>query len=399
MRGHFVQRIRTNTKSTFDEPSLQFGLLDATALPLGTTDLHALLEAMPNMVWTARCDGSTEWLSSKWKEYTGLSMQESIGWGWASVVHPDDMQRCVLQWKQAVATESPYRVEYRFRRADGTYRWHMGKASPMYSASRQIIRWVGTCTDIHDQKIAELALLEKNFELAALVFEKDQACRQRDDLLGAVAHDLKVPLIGALRALNILSEGVLGPLEEQQLDFISKMIRSHSQLLQIVDDIVHSYQMDHSGNGIACSEFDLIQLIKNSMHEMLCLAGARNIEVSFSLPEQLTLRAEQASVHRLLINLVGNAVKHTPEGGWIKIAARAQDDYVEIATSNAGYLSPEASKRLFAKFGQNETSNRYLQGSGLGLYLCRQIMEAHGGTLECESHEATTTFRARFPNS
>ena len=114
-----------------------------------------LAEAMPQIVWSARPDGFTESYNSRWFEYTGLTLQESRGWGWRHVLHPDDLEACCQRWARALETGAAYEVEYRFRRADGLYRWHLGRALPLRNADGHIVKWLGTCTDIDDQKRAE----------------------------------------------------------------------------------------------------------------------------------------------------------------------------------------------------------------------------------------------------
>ncbi|HVF55138.1 MAG TPA: PAS domain S-box protein [Pyrinomonadaceae bacterium] len=120
---------------------------------------RSLAEAMPLIVWTARDDGYFDYYNNRWFEYTGTTLEETEGWGWQRVVHPDDAERCIRQWATAVMTGREYYIEYRFRRAsDGAYRWHLGRAKPMRDAAGRIMRWFGTATDIHDQKQAEEAL-------------------------------------------------------------------------------------------------------------------------------------------------------------------------------------------------------------------------------------------------
>ncbi|HEY1403375.1 MAG TPA: GAF domain-containing protein, partial [Pyrinomonadaceae bacterium] len=115
-----------------------------------------LAEAIPQIIWTARPDGSVDYYSQRWYEYTGTMLEESGDWGWQRVLHPDDVQRCVEHWKHCVETGEIYDIEYRFRRAsDGQYRWHLGRALPLSDADGQIVKWFGTCTDIDDRKHAE----------------------------------------------------------------------------------------------------------------------------------------------------------------------------------------------------------------------------------------------------
>jgi PAS domain S-box-containing protein len=114
---------------------------------------RVLAEAIPQIVWTASADGWFDYYNQRWFEYTGLTLEETQGWGWQLALHPDDVENCVESWKTSVQTGGTYEVEYRFKRAsDGAYRWHLGRALPVRDAEGKILKWFGTCTDIDDRQ-------------------------------------------------------------------------------------------------------------------------------------------------------------------------------------------------------------------------------------------------------
>jgi PAS domain S-box-containing protein len=118
-----------------------------------------LADSMPQIIWTARPDGYLDYYNQRWFEYTGMTLEQTKGWGWQPVLHPDDVENCLRRWSKAVETGEAYEIEYRFRRAsDGTYRWHLGRAVPMRDENGEIIKWFGTCTDIDDRKRTEESL-------------------------------------------------------------------------------------------------------------------------------------------------------------------------------------------------------------------------------------------------
>ncbi len=131
-------------------------------------DAHyrTLAEAIPQIVWTANPDGWLDFYNQHWFDYTGLTLEQTQGWGWEPVLHPDDLQNCILRWTHAFSTGEPYETEYRFKRAaDGEYRWHLGRALPVRNADGAIVKWFGTCTDIHDQKEAAEIMRRQRDEL------------------------------------------------------------------------------------------------------------------------------------------------------------------------------------------------------------------------------------------
>jgi two-component system, cell cycle sensor histidine kinase and response regulator CckA len=123
-----------------------------------------LADAMPQIVWATRPDGHHEFYNRQWYDYTGLTFGESDGEAWNRFFHPDDQPLAWERWKHSLATGETYEIEYRCRRHDGEYRWFLGRALPQRDEQGQIIRWFGTCTDIHDFKLAEAeraALLDR----------------------------------------------------------------------------------------------------------------------------------------------------------------------------------------------------------------------------------------------
>lgn len=140
-------------------------LLDVTerrsaekALADNEARLRLLASAVPNFVWFAAADGTVHFLNERWRDYTGLTLDQSTEDGWAEVVHPDDRDRVAEVWGDALARGTPYEVECRYRRHDGEWRWYVARAEPFRGAGGRIVSWFGTSTDIHDLKLAEAAL-------------------------------------------------------------------------------------------------------------------------------------------------------------------------------------------------------------------------------------------------
>jgi diguanylate cyclase (GGDEF)-like protein/PAS domain S-box-containing protein len=165
--------------------------------PIGTGQdaeafCRSLVEAFPEMMWTADATGAHDNFNQRWCDYSGLTASESRGSGWQAALHPDDLAECAAKWAHSLRTGDPYEIEYRFRRAsDGTYRWFLGRANPIRDAQGRIIKWFGTTTDIEDQKqnqqILEQQIRERTEELADAnarlheeMWEKDSARRELD---------------------------------------------------------------------------------------------------------------------------------------------------------------------------------------------------------------------------
>ncbi|MEG4015074.1 PAS domain S-box protein [Microcoleus sp. S11D4] len=153
---------------------------------------RALAEAIPQIVWTALPDGAIDYCNQGWFEYSGMTLEETKGWGWQPILHPDDLEHTLERWNNSVQTGETYEVEYRFKRAsDGAYRWHLCRALPVRDAEGKIIKWFGTCTDIDDrQRAAQTA----DFRARALALLSSASLDYQQALQGLA--DLAVPELG-----------------------------------------------------------------------------------------------------------------------------------------------------------------------------------------------------------
>ena len=129
--------------------------LETEALPTqaaGYISFQQLADAMPQMVWSTLPDGAHDYYNAQWYSFTGAPVGSTDGEGWNGMFHPDDQERAWARWRHSLETGEPYEIEYRLRRHDGVYRWTLGRALPVRDRDGKIVRWVGTCTDIDDQK-------------------------------------------------------------------------------------------------------------------------------------------------------------------------------------------------------------------------------------------------------
>jgi len=173
----------------------------STVTPQGELSFRTVANAVPAFLWTALGDGSVDFMGDQLYEYGGLSEEQGAGWGWKQAVHPDDLAACMERWLQAIKTGERYEIEYRLRRADGAYRWFLARANPLRDDQGRIVKWIGTCTDIEDQKhnqqILEQEIKERTEELADAntklheeMWEKDTARRELDQQNEKMLQDL-----------------------------------------------------------------------------------------------------------------------------------------------------------------------------------------------------------------
>ncbi|MFC5495903.1 PAS domain S-box protein [Caenimonas terrae] len=218
-----------------------------TALRESESEFRALAESMPQIVWMTRPDGWNIYFNQRWSDYTGLTVAESSGHGWNKPFHPEDQQRAWDAWQLATTTVSTYMLECRLRRADGAYRWWLLRGIAQRGAAGQVLKWVGTCTDIHDIKLAELEVLRANRELrqqkmelqvlfdltpAAILFKDTENRILRINRRGAQLGGFEVAEVEGRSASEIFPEDAAASLladqevirsGEPQLGFIRQM--------------------------------------------------------------------------------------------------------------------------------------------------------------------------------
>jgi PAS domain S-box-containing protein len=192
------------------------------ALRQSEEEFRTLAEAVPHHVWTARPDGMLNWFNPRVYEYAGSSPAELDGEKWGKIVHPEDIPGAIAAWSHAIRTGEAYEVEFRLRRADGAFRWFLARGVPARDAQGNIVRWIGTNTDVHDQKLIAGELAELNATLAQRVEEKT---RERDRIWN-VSQDLLVVAdrSGVWRTVNPAWTRALGWSEAELLNRTSEWL-------------------------------------------------------------------------------------------------------------------------------------------------------------------------------
>lgn len=214
-----------------------------------------------------------------------------------------------------------------------------------------------------------------------------EAERLRDDFIATLTHDLRTPLLAAIQTLKFFLDGSLGNLEEKQKVLLATMQKSNEDLLGLVNALLEVYKYDSGKLELCKTNFLLKDLVNQAFNELAPLAKNKNIEfnLNFTSEENLTINADRGEIRRVITNLCGNAINYTNLGGKVDIDVREQNgDIIFSVTDNGNGIPAEDIPNLFKRFSQG-TNKKRSTGTGLGLYLSRQIIEAHGGKIWLES--------------
>ncbi len=211
--------------------------------------------------------------------------------------------------------------------------------------------------------------------------------QQREDFVATLTHDLKTPILAANRAIKLLIEGDFGSVSETQSDVLENIHQSNDSLYRLVQTLLDVYRYDSGAKHLEMQPHDLSRTIDNLVEELQPLALAKNIELLTQLPSILQpINCDSDEIRRVIQNLLDNALKFTPAGGRIIVSLEQEPGVTTVQVTDTGKGIAEGDKpKLFQRFWQAASSGRYYASTGLGLYLCRKIVELHGGRIWCES--------------
>ena len=358
---------------------------------------RTVADAMPQMVWTARPDGFVDYYNQQWLDYTGLTLEETQGWGWKQTQHPQDVQSTIDKWEVSIATGEVFENEMRFLRAsDKSWRWHFTRAVPVRDENGKPIQWIGTCTDIDDRKAAEEELRTAREELEIRVAERTAALRRevaerqktendlrklsgtllnlRDTEQRRIARELH-DSVGQLLAATTMSLAVaaahandMNPEAAQALSQADQFLREAIKEVRIVSHLLHPPLLDETG---------LPSAIRGYL-EGYSQRGDIQTEVLISedfgrLPIEL-----ETAIFRVIQECLTNIHRHSGSKT-AKVQLSRTGDELRVEVEDKGKGMP------------------LRQSAGVGLRGMRERLAQFGGTLEVFSNAAGTTVVARLP--
>lgn len=354
--------------------------------------LQLIAENMPGTLfqYNQRHDGSGEFtfISANCEKLFGLGQQrmQSLE-SPLSFVAREDSENFWRVLAESAQQMSEWNDVFRIRRPDGEARWVKTSAAPRKDVSGALL-WEGLFLDVTESKEAE--------ELVVL----EQRAKQAEDFISTLAHDMKVPLLGADRILELLLNGSLGPIAVEQAPIIAKLRASNQKLLAMLRDLLDVYRYEAGMQPIRFLAVNIGMQIKVCVTKFSQTAEDKDITVELMMADSPFFAVADANgINLLLSNLIENAVKFTPPTGRIKITASYSGAHLVIEVSNTGKGIPlDEQDKLFQRFWQGESGKRYVAGTGLGLYLCKRIVDIHKGTISCKSApDAVTTFTVTLP--
>lgn len=362
---------------------------------------RTFVESIPQLAWTADANGWIDFYNQRWYDYTGSTFEQMEGWGWVSVHDPLSLPRMLKTWRTSFRTGEPWEDEFLLRRgSDGMLRWHLSRAMPMKDKNGKVVRWFGTNTDVHDQKLAmqEYALLLQREQHARA--QAEQANRAKDEFLAVLSHELRTPLGAIVGWTHLLKVQPEMPVDKR-LAALERIERNAHVQTKLVEDLLDLSRIIAGKLALELVPVALGALVAAVVEELKQSAVDKKLELHFDDQSSgVHIAADAARLRQSVINLVGNAIKFSSSGA-IEVALRREGDDVVLTVKDEGEgFTAEISARLFQRFQQADSSTtRKHGGLGLGLSIVKELVELQGGTVSAESPGPSrgATFTVRFP--
>ncbi|WAK03413.1 hybrid sensor histidine kinase/response regulator [Methylobacter sp. YRD-M1] len=395
------------------------------ALRLSEERYRSLILATTQIVWSTDPLGEIIEDLPSWRAFTGQTETEIKGHGWNKALHPEDRHDTMMCWLQAVKSRTTYHTEYRLYRHDGEYRHVAVRGIPILEADGTIREWIGTCTDITEQKLAEETLQRSHEELEIRVRERtselahtnevlsseiaerkrmEQALREtdrhKDEFLAMLAHELRNPLAPIRHALHVLKKQNH---PDSTLEWGHTLIdRQVTHMARLLDDLLDVARIIQNKIRLQMERCDLTDIIAHAVEDCLPLIEERKQQLVISLPDESQwVEGDATRLEQIITNLLNNAAKYTEENGKITISAVRTGIYALIRVEDTGIgIAPDLLAHVFDLFTQADRSLAHSQGGlGLGLTLVRRLVEKHGGTVTASSAGIGqgSTFTVRLP--
>jgi len=329
---------------------------------------HFMAESMPQKIFTADRQGKVDYRNRQWTDFSGFSFETVDDLGWAQLMHSDDLEESVLKWEHSIATGQPFHAQHRLRRADGVYRWHLSRALAMRDANGNILMWIGSSTDIHEQKEKEDELRRANDDLQQFAY--------------SASHDLQEPIRNVAVYSEIIARRYYNVLDSDGRKFLGFLTEGGRRLGTLIDDLLAYTRAGAvegplgSVNAAAVLEQTLASLAE-------AIRESNAIVTTDPLPD---VYVGEAHLQQLFQNLIGNALKYrTEDPPRIHIHASNQGTAWRFAVRDNGIgIDPQYKENIFGVFKRLHRDQKY-GGTGIGLAICQRVVERYGGRIWVES--------------
>lgn len=336
--------------------------VDLRKIEASETKFRMLSETIHHMIWTAEPDGRKNFFNKYFIDYSGLTFEQLKDNNWQEIIHPEDIEKELQQWEHALLTGEDFNFEKRLRRHDGVYRWLLCHGIPQKDTDGNITGWIGTNTDIHDQKIKEL---------------------QKDEFISIASHEMRTPLTAAKGYIQLL-EMILNQEASPAAVYAEKANSSLDRLHNLIAQLLDASKIQNGKLNYHIDSFDFDKMLEETIETIQVSATNHTIKLEGKAGKEVT--GDKDRLQQVLINLLNNAIKYSPNAKEVNVRVTEKDNILQVAIEDFGIgISAQHLDNIFDRYYRIEEHAANFQGLGIGLYISAEIIDRHAGTLEVES--------------
>ena len=336
------------------------------------TRFRQMADLTPEKIICADTSGKIYYFNKSWLEFTGLNLKSLIKKGWEHFMHPEELDAIHREWNQAMTSGIVFEKELRLRDKNEDYKWHLSRAVPVRDEDGKVNMWIGAITQIHKLKEEE---------------------KRKEDFLKMASHELKTPLTSIKGYTYLLLERLRKTKEAlpESVPIIPSLERIDSQitrLTRLISEMLDLSRVQESKLELQKESFSLNHMVEECVQDIKYSSTEARVKIDHK--EQLIVNGDRDRISQVLINLITNAIKYSPNDKNIEVKVFQEgDDKASVSVKDHGIgISPEDQKNIFKRFfrvtGKDEQT---YSGLGIGLYLAKEILIRHNGEIRVESEK------------
>jgi PAS domain S-box-containing protein len=344
-----------------------------TEIKKSQEQFRQVADSAPVMIWMTDENKQCNFVNKGWLRFTGRKKEQEMGYGWIEGIHPDDYARCAEVFENAFEERKRYSLEYRFKKADGEYRWLTETGIPVYSVEGKFEGYIGTCIDIHEMKMHE---------------------QRRDDFIKMASHELKTPVTSIKGYVQLLL-AMFDDYNKNQQNVSPQAIRTSLttidkqiiKLNRLMSELLDLSRIDSDRLELNMQKFNLDKLVIEIANDAQQITKHALVIKKHS---NCNVVADRDRIGQVLLNILTNAIKYSAPGTAIEINIyQPGQDFVAVSVADQGIgIDKKDQERIFERFYRAEgKSEQTYPGFGIGLFIASEIMHRHNGTISVQSEK------------
>jgi PAS domain S-box-containing protein len=347
------------------------------ALQKSESLLKNITTAAPTGLWQSDNHGAITYINETWIKWTGIPCEEQLGYGWLNAIIPDDQEHVRRKFTDALLHRGLYEAEFRFNHADGKIHWCVADGRPQCLPDGTCTGYIGACVDISDQKALQ---------------------QQKDNFIGIASHELKTPVTSLKAYAQILEKMFERKGDFREAAMMGKMHAQLNRLANLIGDLLDVTKITTGRLQFNHQEFDFNALVLDLVEDLQ--RTTEKHQLIHELQPVGTVYGDKERIGQVIVNLITNAIKYSPQANEVRIYSSIQDGEVQLCVQDFGIgIASENVNRVFEQFyrvtGQVQHT---FPGLGLGLYISAEIIRREGGRIWVSSEEGKgSTFCFAIP--